>query len=248
MITDPRNNYSLYTKRYADGEWRGPIFRDMILDDISAYKVLKGRVVCLDIGCGGGFDSDLSLQASLSAVTDEYIGIEPDPVIELAPVFTDTHRCSFENAVIPPSSIDFAFSIMVLEHIPHPNVFWNKIYDILRPGGVFWGITVDARHWFVKASLLADKLKVKDIYLNLLHGKRGTERYENYGVYYMSNTPSQIGQFTNKFDDCNYINFNQVGALDYYVPTKLRQLFRRLDQMSINRGWPGSILAVRVQK
>jgi len=138
---------------------------------------------------------------------------------------------------------------MVLEHLENPQVFWDKVYKILRPGGVFWGFTADARHWFVSASQLSEKLHVKDWYLNFLLGKRGEQRYENYKVFYRNNTPDQLNHMTQSFGDRTVLNFNnRVGQLDYYLPKKLRWAGRALDQYSIYRGWPGSILAVRVIK
>ena len=71
---------------------------------------------------------------------------------------------------------------MVLEHLADPRTFFEKVHTVLRPQGVFWGFTVDARHPFVTASVVSEKLHVKDLYLNIMFGKRGEGRYENYGV------------------------------------------------------------------
>jgi hypothetical protein len=137
---------------------------------------------------------------------------------------------------------------MVLEHFENPQIFWNKILNVLKKDGVFWGFTVDARHWFVFVSLLTEKLHIKDWYLNKLHGKRGEERYENYGVFYRSNTPQQIQHLTPSFASMDVLNFNYVGQLDYYFPQKLRWFGRSLNQIAIRLDLPGSVLAVRVQK
>lgn len=237
-----------FLQRYADGEWRAPIFRDMILSD--ALKLAKKRkdLSFLDIGCGGGFDSDPKIQQSIVQAAANYIGIEPDEDIKLSDIFSSVHRCFFDDAPIKSDSIDIAFSVMVLEHLENPEVFWRKIHHILRPGGVFWGFTVEARHWFVWASLLTERLHIKDIYLNMLHGKRGEKRYENYGVFYRSNTPKQIEKMTNAFASRTILNFNKVGEMDYYIPEKLRWVSRTFDRYTIRRGWPGSIIAVRVEK
>ena len=58
----------------------------------------------------------------------------------------------------------------------------------LLPGGVFWGVAVDARHPFALASTLLAKLRMKDLYLNWLHGERGSNRYENFPIFYRANT------------------------------------------------------------
>lgn len=237
-----------YIQRYMSGEWRATIFRDMVLADVERLEQRNGKLTLMDIGCGGGFDNNAKLQRSISQVAEQYIGIEPDTDIELQDIFTSAHRCFFEDSSIDPESIDLAFAVMVIEHFENPKRFWDKVHSTLKKGGVFWGFTVDARHWFVFASFLAEKLAIKDWYLDRLHGKRGEERYENYGVFYRSNTPQQIKKLTSAFTSSVILDFYRVGQMDYYLPDKLRWLGRAYDRVAIRMGWPGSIMAMRVQK
>ena len=146
-----------YIARYRAGEWRDRIFRDMVLADA---RVLGPEPAILDIGCGQGLDGSLPLQASIADVAGRFIGIEPDPEVALGDHFTETHRCLFEEAAVEPGSIDLAYAVMVLEHLPRPQTFWDKLFELLVDGGVFWGLTVDARHPFSRFSLWADRLNV----------------------------------------------------------------------------------------
>lgn len=236
-----------FIERYRSGEWRAVIFRDMVLEDIQRVAEFHGPVV-LDIGCGRGFDDDARLQASLAAEASQYIGVEPDTTVKAAGHFSELHRCAFEAAPIAPDSIDVAFAVMVLEHLSSPADFWERLHRSLRPGGVFWGFTIDARNWFAKASLLTELIGIKNWYLNRLHGTRGEQRYENYGVHYLSNTPEQIAGYTKRFKSMDAINFHTHGQLDYYLPGPLRWVGRAMDNLIEARGWPGSILAVRLEK
>jgi len=242
------SRWDSYQRRYQSGESRTAIFRDLVLDDAERIVAGSGRPVLLDIGCGGGFDRSSGTQRSLAGVAGKYVGVEPDTEIGLQDVFHECHRCLFEDASIDPGSIDIAFAVMVLEHFDQPQQFWDKIYSILRPGGVFWGFTVDARHWFVSASLLAEKLHIKDLYLDTLHGRRGEQRYENYGVFYRTNTPEQVASMTGAFSSRIFLNLNRVGQMDYYLPKRLQWVGRLADRISLRMGWPGSTLAVRVTK
>jgi SAM-dependent methyltransferase len=237
-----------YLQRYAEGEWRATIFRDMILCDARKLSQERDDLSFLDIGCGGGFDADPKLQRSIARAAGKYIGIEPDKDIELSPIFHSVHRCRLEDAHLDPDSVDIAFAVMVLEHSDKPDLFWRKVHKVLRRGGVFWGFTVDARHWFVTASLLTERLHIKDLYLNMLLGKRGEERYENYGVFYRSNTPKQIQKMTKAFSSITILNFHRVGQIDDYIPKKLRWLSRAVDRYAIRTGRPGSLMAVRAEK
>lgn len=155
-------DWDQYIRRYQDGEWRSPIFRDMVLDDAQKAGT---RLTFLDIGCGNGFDGCWKLQESLSDIAGNYIGIEPDKGVSTGPYLSEIHRCQFEQATLEPQSVDIAFAVMVLEHIREPKAFWNKLHEVLCDGGIFWGFTVDARHWFRKASVLAELLRIKKLYL-----------------------------------------------------------------------------------
>jgi hypothetical protein len=119
---------------------------------------------------------------------------------------------------------------------------------MLSPGGIFWGFTMDARHYFVVASALTDSLGIKDRYLTALHGARGEDRYENYKVFYRSNKPSQVDALTKKFTRCDIINFGRVGQLDFYLPGPLRWIGRTVDRGMLSMGMPGTLLAVRAVK
>jgi SAM-dependent methyltransferase len=231
--------------RYRKGEWRDRIFRDMIFHDARPWG---RRQTFLDIGCGSGFDGDVPLQKSVAEVAGTFVGVEPDTAVRPGDYFDHVHRCRFEDAPIPPGSVDVAYAIMVLEHLSEPRRFWDKVRDVLRPGGVFWGLTVDRRHWFCRCSLWFDRLRIKDAYLNLLLGKRGEKRYENYPVCYRSNSPRQIDALTPDFARRDYFNFSRVGQCSGYFPPPLRPLVNAWDALAIKTRRPGTLLAVRVQK
>lgn len=239
------NEAAPYLERYRQGEWRATIFRDLILADAARRP---GELTFLDIGCGRGFDDDLPLQQSLAARAHRYIGVEPDAAMAVGAHVSEVHRCLFEDALIPSGSIDVAFAVMVLEHLPQPARFWDKLFDVLKSGGCFWGFTVDGRHWFCRMSRLLEQLRLKDLYLNLLLGRRGPKRYENYPTFYRSNSPPQVLPLVQRFARADFINFARIGQGDYYFPRPFRPLARCLDRWALARGRPGTLLAIRVEK
>ena len=248
-ITDtPRSTgarWQSYQDRFRSGKWRGPIFRDIVLDDIRAAG--EGATV-LDIGCGHGFDGDIRLQRSLAESGCRYIGVEPDTAIAPGEHVSEVYRALFEDAPIPPGSLQVAFAVMVLEHVAQPQRFWDKAWEVLADGGVFWGFTMDGRHRFCQASALTERLGLKDLYLHFLRGQRGTDRYENYPVQYRCNTPAQIAPCAAAFRECEFISFTAVGQLNYFIPRPLRPLTNCLDRLDIWLNRPGSLLAVRAVK
>lgn len=238
-------DWTPYLERYRAGEWRDRIFRDMILADAAARG---DRPTILEIGCGDGFDGDVPLQRSIAAAAGHYTGIEPDTQITLGDYFQETHRCFFEDAPIAPGSVDVAFAVMVMEHLERPQPFWDKLHEVLADGGVFWALTIDARHPFSRLSLLLGRLKVKDIYLNTLYGKSGPERYENYPTFYRTNTPGHVQEYAKAFRSCELINFSRVGQISPYLPRPLRPVAEAFDRRAIRQGRPGTLLAIRAVK
>jgi SAM-dependent methyltransferase len=234
-----------YLERYRRGEWRGTVFRDMMMADAGRAA---GPPTVLDIGCGRGIDGNHRLQKAVADRAGRYIGIEPDPTVPLGEWVTESHRCLFEDAPLQPGSVDLAFAVMVMEHLPDPRLFWDKLYDALANGGVFWGLTMDARHWFCRASAWSDRLKIKNSYLRLLHGRRGEGRYENYPVHYRANQPAEIAAQAERFRSCQVFNLSRAGQMDFYLPKFARSVGRWLDRRAMARGKPGMLLAVRAEK
>jgi SAM-dependent methyltransferase len=234
-----------YLERYRAGEWRDRIFRDMILDDV---QPAGKNLTFLDIGCGRGFDGDVPLQESIAQVAGTFIGIEPDKDVQPGPYFSRVHASLFEDAPLVPGSVDVAYAIMVLEHLSEPQRFWDKVWDVLVAGGVFWGLTVDSRHWFCRYSRWFDRLRVKELYLRFLLGRRGEERYENYPVFYRSNSPEQIVPLVGRFQRRDFFNFARVGQCNSYFPRLLRPFVSAWDRRAVRRNRPGTLLAIRVQK
>src|SRR5262249_11366055 len=153
--------------------------------------------------------------------------------------FTELHRCLFEDAPIPSHSVDIAFAIMVLEHLPEPHRFWDKLYDTLKEGGIFWGLTVDARHWFSTVSLWMDTLRVKDIYLRWSLGASSEQSYESYPVYYRSNTPTDLERYTRRFRSRDFVGLSRRGQLHGYLPPSLRSISDWLTRLPTSRRTQG---------
>lgn len=233
-----------YVERYRNEESRAAIFRDMILDDAR----IRGGLTFLDIGCGKGFDGDKDIQREVASRSGRYIGIEPDRNIPVGSYVHEIHHCTLEQAPIQRGTIDVAFAIMVLEHLGNPQPFWDKLWEVLAPGGVFWGLTVDGRHPFSHTSLWMQRLHVKEVYLNTLLGRRGNDRYENYPVFYRCNTPRQIGEFTRRFTQCDFVNFARLGQWKDYYPKALHGLASAVDRRLLRHVGLGSVLAVRAEK
>jgi len=234
--------WNAIVRRYAAGEYRARVCADLIRSDIGP----EDRPRILDIGCGRGFFDDPGIQRSLAACAGEYVGVEPDTAIQSGEWVSHVYPEVLEQAPIPPASIDLALCAMVLEHLDQPERFFAKLLEILRPDGIFWGFTVDKRHWFAYASLAAHSLGIKRNYLDKVNGRPGEDRYENYDVVYAANTPADLRRLTREFSRCDILNLSQPGQIDFYFPRGLRWVGRALDGAGKIAGMPGPLLAVRL--
>ncbi len=248
MRSHPEHTFSdleKFVHRYRAGECRARVFSDIVLDEIGAAS--KPCTV-LDIGCGNGFDNSPRLQESIARAATQYWGVEPDRSVHLGDCFDQVHHCCLEDAPLAKDSVDIAFCVMVLEHVVAPDRFLTKLHGILKPGGVFWGFTMDRRHYFCRFSQLFQRLGVKSWYLDQLHGERGIDRYGNYPTYYRCNSPEQVRANDAGFSNITCLNISKVGEVGYYVPLYLRPIARLVDRVNLTFGLPGSVLAVRLVK
>jgi len=250
---DDDSRVSRYTEMYRRGVWRSRLLHDMIMDDVTLARS-QGHghghghgLTMLDIGCGNAFDDDAPLQRSLASAADQYIGVEPDTDIHVQDCFHEVHRIPLESAPLTFGSVNIAFAVMVLEHLLNPQPFWDKVYNVLTPGGVFWAATVDARHWFCQVSRCAGWLHLKEPYMRLI-GEGGEGHYRKYPVYYHSNTPLQIRRYTSRFSECRFMNLNRARELENYVPHWLRGFVGYLGRRAVERGGLGTLLVVRAVK
>ena len=188
------------------------------------------------------------LSRRLRADCRQYIGVEPDASVPVADCFDAVHRCCFEQAPLGSAAVNVAYAVMVLEHVRQPRQFWGKLGDVLRPGGVFWGFTVDARHYFAWISHWTERLGIKQNCLRLLNGRLGNQPCDHYPTPYLANSPRQIARWTAAFRQREFISFVRVGQHDRYLPGLLKGAGRWIDRGLIAVGGPGSILAVRLEK
>jgi len=240
-----RDDWAGYLARYRNGEYRARIFFDMVLEDV---RDRLDDLTLLDIGCGRGFDGDPKLQQALTQRCSRFIGLEPDQGIPVGQLIPEVHRYTLEQAPLPAGCVDIAFAVMVLEHLPTPRAFFSKLWTVLKDGGVFWGFTVDGRHFFAHLSRWADLLGIKEKYLGGLLGERGSQRYESYPAFYRANTPRQIAPHVARFRRFDFFSFLRVGENDDCIPRWLHPMAHAVDRLMMALALPGSTLAIRLEK
>lgn len=121
---------------------------------------LKGRGAALEIGTGTAAFLDRLKDAGFA----ELVGIEPSSAaIAAAPA----HRRPwiregiFEEANFRAESFDLICCFMTLEHVQDPGALVASALRLLKPGGVFVGVTHDRRAWLNR--LLGRRSPIVDI-------------------------------------------------------------------------------------
>ncbi len=219
----------------------------LILEDLDTLPSELAPTV-LDIGCGGGLMDVPLWQHQLATCVGRYVGVEPDPASVPAPVFHQVFNQTFESAPLESASIDLAYAAMVMEHVADPQAFFAQLARVLRPGGVFWGFTVDRRHYFSWISQLVGTLRIKDRYLDRVKGRKGESaaRYDNFPTHYRCNSPRALQRLAGEHFSVQCWSLHRVGQLDGYMPYKLRRLSHLADRAIIKTGLPGSVLFTRM--
>ncbi|WP_037504897.1 class I SAM-dependent methyltransferase [Sphingobium bisphenolivorans] len=121
---------------------------------------LKGRGAALEIGTGTG----AFLERLKGFGFADLIGVEPSSAaIAAAPAHRQPwiREGIFEEADFAPESFDLICCFMTLEHVQDPGALVASAYRLLRPGGVFVGVTHDRRAWLNR--LLGRRSPIVDI-------------------------------------------------------------------------------------
>ena len=117
------------------------------LKDIQEYKT-GGRV--LDVGCGPGF----FLEAA-TCLGYEAWGLDPSSYItELARRKFDKRvvQGTLDTAAFEPRSFEIITAFDTFEHLYHPLQFLDKVFNLLRPGGILVITTPDASSLLARLS------------------------------------------------------------------------------------------------
>lgn len=246
-LADPFTDatWSACLRWWDQGVYRAAFFCELVLAEARRFGP---HCTVLDIGCGHGLDGEGAFQESVARTAGRYIGIEPDLSVAVNPCFSEVHRCLFEEAPLAPGSVDVAVALFVLEHLRSPQRFWRRLYDVLVDGGVFWGLTIDVRHWFGLASFLAEWLAVKQCYLDWVRRGTATAPLARYPAFYRSNTPAAVARYAARFRSVRIAHLHQPGQFDAYLPAWLHGVAHWADRLAAAVGIPGPMLLMRAEK
>lgn len=141
-----------YHERYIKSEYIYlPTSRIYLKDINKEFKRIgyyKKNLRLMDVGCGIGYFLDL-------AKKDDYL-VQGSDISKWAGIYA---KEKFNIDVITGNFLEFDFGKNIydvvtlwqtIEHLPDPNSFLKKIYEILKPGGFICIATPDTASWIAR--------------------------------------------------------------------------------------------------
>ena len=134
-----------------------------------AGSVSPGTLV---LNVGAGADVSGALQP-LTRRRPCLVGVDPDAAIEANVSLDERHRMRLEEfAATNECRFDVVLSVYVLEHVTDPAGFAAATARVLRPGGEWFGLTLNVRHYFGGTTWAMSRLGVADWLLRRLEADR----------------------------------------------------------------------------
>ncbi len=226
---------------------RRRVFTNLIVQELKS----RANPTVLDIGCGCGMARENSWQWAIRPYAGTYLGIEPDPnMVPAQGLYDQTQTAVMETSRLPENSVDVAYSWMVMEHVENPVAFCEKLYSVLKPGGVYFYSTPNIKHYFTFVAKFLKQLKIDEMVLNMIRKQEQVEDY-HYPVQYKFNDERTVAEVANQvgFDQPQFAYVEVEGPINYFPgPTKL--LFHALAWKRTKIQRPDALLTMmgRIQK
>ena len=180
----------------------------------TVLEQLKGRGSALEIGTGTG----AFLERLQTAGFAKLVGVEPSSAaIAAAPAHRQpwVREGIFEEADFAPESFDLICCFMTLEHVQDPGALVAAAYRLLKPGGVFVGVTHDRRAWLNR--LLGRRSPIVDIEHMQLFSAESAKRLLQHNGY----TPVDGASFRNSYRPSYWLRLVPIPDAPKRVLTRL---------------------------
>jgi len=209
---------------FPDGSYAG-VFSNLLIECIKD----RGRPDVLDIGCGQGLFRRIESQRKMAPLIGNYVGIEPDPDVEIdRAIFGEVYRSTMEEAALPANSIDVAYAAMVVEHVAKPGAFLSAVRRALRPGGIFLFCTPNADSYFGIACRLTIALKMDEVALAVLRRRETVDLY-HYPITYRLNSRVLIERAARGAGMNSEVAFSEsMNSCSQYFPGPAKAILRGL--------------------
>jgi ubiquinone/menaquinone biosynthesis C-methylase UbiE len=147
----------------------------------------------LDLGCGHQVLPNWRLEQEKELVSRcrSVVGLDYDSgSLKAHKTITGRVRGSITELPFASTDFDLVTANMVVEHLNNPDVQFQEVYRVLKPGGLFIFHTPNALGYLtIGARLVPDRFKDRLVYL--LDGRNENDVFE---THYKANTRRRIGE------------------------------------------------------
>lgn len=174
----------------------------------------QGRV--LEVGAGGGRVHPLR---PIRRAAGHLVAVDPDSRVLEHPWAHQREQATLEEyAARGPEPFDVIHAVYVLEHVAHPAPFLDAALSLLRPGGSFFAITLNARHYFGGTTWLLSRLGAEEPVLRLLTGERGHPHH--FRTEYRLNSIGTLGRQAARagFSEAEVRCYDATANYAWYLP------------------------------
>lgn len=185
---------ALFDRRYPDFRNAGERYQDLVSTEVSAQTRI------FELGCGR-----TSLAATQIAGGACSIGLDPS-LSDLQHNQSITYALQGDGASLPlaSASVDLIVSQWVVEHLETPQLVFDEMARVLRPGGKVILFTTNANNYVPFASRLVPEI-VQDFVLERML-RRPT--HESFPTFFRANTRKSLAQLAAQADltleSCTY--------------------------------------------
>jgi SAM-dependent methyltransferase len=154
------------------------------------------------------------------------VGVDPDAAIEHNVTLAERHRMHIEEfAENHPGRFDMVLSTYVLEHVEHPAEFAAACAHVLRPGGVWFALTLNVRHYFGATTWALSRLNAADRVLHWLKADELVHEH-HFPTVYRFNSQAVIRRecASAGFDSIDFRCYDAPRSYQWYMPATLNWL------------------------
>jgi 2-polyprenyl-3-methyl-5-hydroxy-6-metoxy-1,4-benzoquinol methylase len=154
------------------------------------------------------------------------VGVDPDEAIERNRSLAERHRMELEEfSETHAGEFDVVLSVYVLEHVADPAAFAAACARVLRPGGSWFALTLNVRHYFGATTWLLSRLHVAHPALHLLKGDSLVEEH-HFPTQYRLNSRAAVRRHcvAAGFEHVDFRCYDATERYQWYLPGPLAGL------------------------
>ncbi len=188
----------------------------------------------LDLGCG-----EENLLGFLQGQAAEIIGVDSRPLE--GPYDRYVQADLNEELPLPEASVDLAANKFLLEHLARPQVFFDEIGRVLRPGGKLVLIAPNTNYYPYAANCFLSKIISQEKRIRLVSAFQDRCVEGIFEVHYACNTPAKLRW---ALENAGF----RINSLETFCDCLVSAVIRPLGALAVGYEYIVSLLGIKNAK